>query len=156
MVWPASRDSWAGPSSDSRSGPPSRWSSVVTAPALAVGTIVALRGGEATEDVLPFARILGRTFFLAVEAILAAILLASFVSPWAGLGALILIPALYAVHVAFRDWRADVSRRVRAFLLLAGGRLRTELRAERHALAVRIEAAGASLPSVAADATSGE
>ncbi len=119
---------------------------VVTAPALVVGNVVALRGGEATEDVLPFARILGRTFFLFVEAVLAAILLAIFVSPLSGAIALIGIPALYAIHVVWRDWRADASRRVRAFLLLAGGRLRTELRAERHALALRIEKAGALLP----------
>lgn len=127
--------------------------SIVTAPARAVGNVMALRGGEATEDVLPFARILGRTFFLFVEAIVAATLLAIFVGPLAAVAALIVIPALYAFHVVSRDWRADVARRVRAFFLLAGGRLREELRAERHRLADRIKRAGASLPVVADEPT---
>lgn len=124
---------------------------LVTAPARVVGDVVALRGGEATEDVLPFARILGRTFFLFVEAILAAIMLAIFVGPLAAAAALVGIPLLYAVHVVSRDWRTDVAGRVRAFFLLAGGRLRRELRAERAALAARIEKAGASLPGGTGD-----
>ena len=116
---------------------------VATAPARWLGDVVALRSGTVTEDVLPFARILGRTFFLVLKTLLVAALLAIFVAPLWGLAALLLLPALYVVHVVWRDWRIDVSRRVRAFLLLAGGKLSGELRAERHALAARIEKAAA-------------
>ena len=128
---------------------------IVTAPARWLGDLVALRGGAATEDVLPFARILGRTFFLVIETILVGALLAIFVAPLAGLAALVALPALYAVHVVRRDWRADVRRRVRAFLLLAGGELRGELRAERHALATRIERAAALVEGGAANTETG-
>lgn len=132
-------------------GPLALAAAIVTAPARWAGDVFALRAGHTTEDVLPFGRILGRTFFLVVEAVLAAILLAILVSPWAGLAALVGLPALYALHVASRDERADVGRRVRAFLLLAGGRLRPELRAERKALAERIEAAAALLQRTRAE-----
>jgi len=128
---------------------------VATAPARWLGDLVALRGGAVTEDVLPFARILGRTFFLVLETLLAATLLAIFVGPLVGLAALVLLPVLYAVHVVWRDWRADVRRRVRAFLLLAGGKLRNELRAERHALAVRIERAAVRVEGRAAQIARG-
>lgn len=134
-------------------GPVALLAAVVTAPARWLGDVFALRAGHTTEDVLPFGRILGRTFFLVVEAILAALLLGILGSPLAGVTALFGIPILYAVHVAWRDERADVGRRVRAFLLLAGGRLRTELRAERRALADRIDAAGRRLDQ--AEATAG-
>src|SRR5262245_39004011 len=115
---------------------------VATAPARFVGDVVVLRGGEATEDVLPFARIVSRTFFLAIETVLVAVLLGVLVSPLAGAVALVALPLLYVVHVIWRDWRADVSQRVRAFFLLAGGRLRRELRSERRRLVARIEQAG--------------
>ena len=126
-------------------GPLGLLAAVVTAPARWLGDVFALRGGHATEDVLPFSRILGRTFFLAVETLLAAVLLGILVSPLAGLAALVGIPALFAFHVVWRDERADMGRRVRAFLLLAGGKLRSELRVDRKALATRLEAAGALL-----------
>ena len=65
--------------------------------------------GYATEDVLPFARIFGRTFFLAIETLLVAALLAIFVSPTSGLATLITLPALFAVHVVL----AGLARRRR-------------------------------------------
>jgi guanine deaminase len=68
-------------------GPVALAAAIVTAPARWAGDVFALRAGHTTEDVLPFGRILGRTFFLAVEAVLAALLLALRVSPWAGLAA---------------------------------------------------------------------
>jgi glycerol-3-phosphate O-acyltransferase/dihydroxyacetone phosphate acyltransferase len=125
--------------------------SVATAPARWFGDLVALRGGEVTEDVLPFARILGRAFFLVVETVLVAVLLGVFVSPLVGAAVLAVLPALYAVHVVWTDWRADVARRGRAFFLLAGGRLRTRLRARRRTLAARIERAGATVLSGSGD-----
>jgi glycerol-3-phosphate O-acyltransferase / dihydroxyacetone phosphate acyltransferase len=115
---------------------------VVTAPARWTADIVALRRSRAAEDALPFARLVGRVLFVGVETVVLAAVLGVLVSPWVGLAALVGVPSLFAIHLAWRDRRADAARRVRAFALLAGGRLRSELRAERDALVARIEAAG--------------
>ena len=126
-------------------GPLALVAAVATWPARALGDVVALRRGPAAEDVVVLYRILGQSVVLVAWTLLVATALAVVVAPWAGLAALVALPALFALHLAWRDARADAAARVRAFLLLAGGRLRDDLRAQRAALVAQVEAARARL-----------
>ena len=131
-------------------GPLALAAAVVTAPPRVAADLVALRAGHGAEDVVSFGRMLSRTVFLAAWALLLAVVLAVAVAPWAGLAALAAVPASFALHVAWRDARVRTLQRVRSFFLLAGGRLRDDLRAERRALADRIERARARVEDATA------
>ncbi len=125
--------------------------SVVTWPARALGEILVARRSRVTEDVLSFNRIIGQAAVLAMEAVVAAALLGILVAWWTGVLALVAIPLLFALHVVQRDWRADVKRRIRTFFLIAGGKLRDDLRRQRKALAERLERARARIEAAGID-----
>jgi hypothetical protein len=136
-------------------GPLALVAAVATWPARALGDVVALRRGPAAEDVVVLHRILGQSVVLAAWTALVAVTLGVLVAPWAGLAALVALPALFALHLAWRDARADAAGRVRAFLLLAGGRLRDDLRAQRDALVASVDAARARLASAGVELDGG-
>ena len=139
-------------------GPLALVAAVATWPARALGDVVALRRGPAAEDVVVLYRILGQSVVLVGWTLLVAVACAVLVAPWAGLVALGALPLLFALHLAWRDARADAAAHVRAFLLLAGGRLRDDLRAQRDALVAQVDAARARLVAagVAPDGTSAD
>ncbi len=119
---------------------------VLTWPVRALGDVVFMRLGRATEDVWALHRMAGEAVILLVSAVLVAAALALLWSPWAGLGGLLAIPLLFAFQVLWRDWREHVRMHVRAFLLLAGGSMRKDLLRRRRALYDRVLAAAKLLP----------
>jgi 1-acyl-sn-glycerol-3-phosphate acyltransferase len=121
---------------------------VVTLPARALGGILVARSSGLSEDVVAVNRIVGQAMILFATGLLAGIALAVLVSPAWGLLAFFALPALFAIHVAWRDVRHEAARRTRAFLLLAGGRLRRDLRRRRAALQARVAAAGLRVSSL--------
>ena len=125
--------------------------SLVTWPARTIGDVLLTRRSRVTEDVLAFNRIIGQAFVLAILTLVTATALAIWLSLWVGLAALVVVPLLFCLHVAWRDWKADVSRRIRTFTLLAGGRLRDDLHAQRRRLAERLEKARVRLEAVGID-----
>jgi 1-acyl-sn-glycerol-3-phosphate acyltransferase len=125
--------------------------SVLTWPARTIGDVLFLRASRGAEDVLAVTRMLGHAVVLASLSILGAVAVALFVSPWAGLAVLVGLPAAFALHVRWRDWRVETRSRVHAFLLLAGGRLRADLQARRQALGDRLEEASRRLEAAGVD-----
>lgn len=120
---------------------------VVTLPARAAGDVLTLRASRGSEDIWAFSRIAGQSIMVVLLAVCAGVLLGLTVTWWAGLIAFVAVPVLFALLILWRDWLNDASRRVRAFLLLAGGGLRKDLLESRKRLfglieqaAVRIEA----------------
>jgi 1-acyl-sn-glycerol-3-phosphate acyltransferase len=113
---------------------------VLTWPVRALGDVVFTRLGRATEDVWALHRMAGEAAILLLCSAVAAAALA-FWRPWAGLFALVAIPALFAFLVLWRDWREYVRMHVRAFLLLAGGAMRKDLLRRRRALFEKVLAA---------------
>lgn len=111
---------------------------VLTWPVRALGDVLFMRLGRATEDVWTLHRMAGEAAILLVSSLLVAALLALFWSPWAGLLGLVAIPMLFAFQLLWRDWREHVRMHVRAFLLLAGGAMRRDLRHRRRALFERV------------------
>jgi len=126
-------------------GPPALLAAVVTWPARALGGVLALRRGPAAEDVVVLDRILGTFVALAGFTAVAAVALGVAVSAWAALVALVGVPLLLALHLAWRDARADAAEHARAFFLLAGGRWRDDLRRQREAIVAEVAAARATL-----------
>jgi glycerol-3-phosphate O-acyltransferase/dihydroxyacetone phosphate acyltransferase len=122
---------------------------VVTFPARALGGVMVARSSGLSEDVVAVNRIVGQAVILFLTGLVVGIALGAFVSPIWGVAAFVALPALFALHVAWRDVRFVAKRRVRAFLLLAGGRLRRDLRRRRAALHARVAAAGLRLAGTA-------
>ena len=122
--------------------------SILTWPARAIGEILVARQSGVSEDVATLNRIVGQAVVHAMFTVLLAAGLSVFVSPWVGLLALATLPALFFLHVAWRDWRHDAKTRIRAFFLLAGGRLRRDLLRQRRALHRRVQAARARIAAV--------
>jgi hypothetical protein len=114
---------------------------VLTLPVRALGDVLFMRGGRATEDVWALHRMAGEAVILLVSSLVAAGLLAALWSPWMGLAGLLAIPLLFAFQVRWRDWREHVRMHVRAFLLLAGGAMREDLLRRRRALHEKVLAA---------------
>jgi 1-acyl-sn-glycerol-3-phosphate acyltransferase len=125
---------------------------VLTWPARVAGDVLAARASLATEDVWSLTRMVGRATALVVWTLLVAVAVGVSWRPWAGVAALLLLPALFVVHVLWRDWQRGVRDRVRAFLALAGGRLRRDLQARRRALHQRLEKAAARIAAAPARA----
>ena len=121
---------------------------VVTFPARALGEVLVARSSGLSEDVVAINRIVGQAVILVATGVCLGIALALLVSPAWGIAAFLLLPALFALHVAWRDVRHTTRVRMRTFLLLAGGRLRRDLRRRRAALQARVAAAGLRLQSL--------
>ncbi len=126
-------------------GPVVLLAAVVTWPARALGRVLALRRGPAAEDVVVLYGILGTFAAVAALTAVAAVGLGVTRGPWAALAALVGIPMLLALHLAGRDARADAAEHAHAFFLLAGGRLRDDLRRQREAIVAQVDAARATL-----------
>ena len=129
---------------------------VVTFPARALGEVLVARSSGLSEDVVAINRIVGQAVILVVTGLLGGIALALFVSPVWGIAAFLLLPGLFALHVAWRDVRHTAKVRLRTFLLLAGGRLRRDLRRRRAALQARVDAAGLRLQTLQRPGGDGE
>jgi 1-acyl-sn-glycerol-3-phosphate acyltransferase len=118
---------------------------VVTGPPRALGWVLVTRMSGVSPDLAAGNRIFGPVFLLAAWSLLLGVVLAVLVGPLAGVAALLGVPLLFAALVRWRDRRHEIRTRVRAFALLAGGRLRRTLLRRRRDLAARLEAAAARL-----------
>jgi hypothetical protein len=115
--------------------------SIVTWPARRFGEVLALRSTGGNESLWSISRILGISFLLVSLSVVLAVVSLVFLGPWWALLALVGPTALYAFHVFWTDLRVSIGERTRAFLLLAGGRLRENLRAQRRLLCEHLDAA---------------
>jgi 1-acyl-sn-glycerol-3-phosphate acyltransferase len=120
-------------------GTPLAWlAAVVTWPVRKLGDVWALRLMGGSEDMRAICRMLGSGLLLVMLSVAGAIAASLVWNPWIGLAVLVGVSALLAFHVIWRDHREEVNRRVRCFLLLAGGNLRKTLQQHRRALYQRI------------------
>jgi 1-acyl-sn-glycerol-3-phosphate acyltransferase len=119
-------------------GPLALAAAVVTWPLRRLGDVIALRAFGGAEDVRAMCRMAGVGLVTVLAAALGAVVAGVLAGPLAALATVVGLPALLALHVAWRDHRADVAGRVRAFFLLTGGHLARSLRDQRRALHERM------------------
>ena len=125
--------------------------SVVTWPARAIGEVLVARSSGVSEDLVALNRIVGQATIHAIFTLTLAAVLGVVLSPWAAVAVLLGLPSLFFLHVAWRDWRHDAKARIRTFSLLAGGRLRRDLRRQRRDLHERVQRARTRIASTPAD-----
>ena len=116
-------------------GLPFAWAAaIVTWPVRRFGDIVGMRAFGGGEDVRALCRMLGGGLLLFWCMLGGGIAAGLLWGPWAALGVVVGLPVLLAFHIAWQDRHLRVRTHIHAFLLLAGGTLRTALQEERRAL----------------------